>query len=488
MFMCNFLAAGPTIAMVSTAEDFFPNWKQIGLSSAIAKTAYFFNCTALFQGIGNLIWMPLINKYGRRPIYVIAFTLYFVTALWAAFSYQYANFLVARIVMGFAGGAGECLAPLTIADIFFLHERGFVMSMYTAALNIGVGGGMIIDGLITINHPWRVIYYVAAALIGTAALMVFLTFPETAYNRSAHPDGITTDLHHESAAYHHDGSKEDDPEVNVVQTIHRETAEINEHPQKRSWFQELRLFNGTFTEESLIQMALRPIGLLILPPILWATLVQSVTIGFITAVTSNVASAFSTTYNFEAWKSGLTFIAAIVGAGLGIIFGGRISDWVADFFTKRNNGIREPEMRLPAMIICCVTAPLSLILYGVGIQEKLHWICPTIGIGLLNFSITAACNVSIVYTIDSYRPIAGEVVITQLAFKSCFGFLLGFYTNPWVDKHGYSVAYGEMAAISGGVLLFWIPLFIWGKRIRKATFRWKIMKYVQWDMDREVGE
>lgn len=106
----------------------------------------------------------------------------------------------------------------------------------------------------------------------------------------------------------------------------------------------------------------------------------------------------------------------------------------------------------------------------------------------VNFSITQATNVSLVYTIDSYRPIAGEIVVTQLAFKSAFGFLLGFYTNPWVTEHGYSVAYGEMAAICGGVLIFWIPLFIWGKKIRQSTLRWPMMKWVRWDVDREVGE
>ena len=103
---------------------FFPDWKVTGMSSAIAKTAYFFNCTALFQGLGNLVWMPLINKYGRRPVYMTAFTIYTITAIWCAVAKQYANFLVARIVMGIAAGAGECLAPVTIADIFFLHERG----------------------------------------------------------------------------------------------------------------------------------------------------------------------------------------------------------------------------------------------------------------------------------------------------------------------------------------------------------------------------
>lgn len=30
--------------------------------------------------------------------------------------------------MGVANGAGEIVAPMTITDIFFLHERGTVMA------------------------------------------------------------------------------------------------------------------------------------------------------------------------------------------------------------------------------------------------------------------------------------------------------------------------------------------------------------------------
>ena len=37
-------------------------------------------------------------------------------------------------------------APITIADVFFLHERGTMMALYTAFLSIGVGFGMVISG------------------------------------------------------------------------------------------------------------------------------------------------------------------------------------------------------------------------------------------------------------------------------------------------------------------------------------------------------
>ena len=35
----------------------------------------------------------------------------------------------------------------------------------------------------------------------------------------------------------------------------------------------------------------------------------------------------------------------------------------------------------------------------------------------MTFSIVQATNITLVYTIDSYRPVAGEITVTQLAFK-----------------------------------------------------------------------
>lgn len=100
-----------------------------------------------------------------------------------------------------------------------------------------------------------------------------------------------------------------------------------------------------------------------------------------------------------------------------------------------------------------------------------------------------ATNISLVYTIDCYRPVAGEITVTQLGFKSAFGFLLSFYTNPWVQESGYLNSYGAMAGISGFLLALGIPFFFWGHAIRRATWHWApIRKFVHWDDDREIGE
>lgn len=246
------------------------------------------------------------------------------------------------------------------------------------------------------------IYDVAIALIALTLILAFFTFPETVFIRP-----IEIDVDHEPTLT----EKCDGPTAGLSESS---TSSI---PPKKTYLQSLKLFSGTYTEETFWRLFVRPFALILLPPVLWCSLVQSVTIGFIVAVTSNVASAYATAYNMKPYETGLCFIAALIGALVGIFCGGYLGDRTADFFTKRNGGIREPEMRLPAMMFSLISTPLSLILYGVGIQNKLHWMCPTVGLALLNFSIVQGTNVALVYTIDSYRPIAGEVTLTTMAFK-----------------------------------------------------------------------
>ncbi|KAM0346308.1 hypothetical protein ACHAPU_005739 [Fusarium lateritium] len=487
IFFSNFLAAGPTVAIVSITETFFGE-AGAEFDDQLAKVAYLFTTTALIQGMSNLVWMPCIAKYGRRPIYVTSFVLYTAFAAWAGAATTYGSSLAARMLMGFASGASECLAPLTISDLFFLHERGTIMAIYTTALSTGVGCGIIIAGLITIDHDWRYIYWVTVALIGSCTLLIIFTFPETVYHRGD-ISSRTHIVNKPTTGLPHDKTLEESDNEFKLSNATTDRQSSQDFPPKPNYLQSLSMYSGVHTEEPCIKLFIRPVVLLTLPSVLWATLVMAVTVGFLVAITTDFAVSYENTYGFEPWQAGLCFVASPVGAGIGAFFGGSFSDIVADRLTRNNDGIRQPEMRLPAMIISVFTAPLALILYGVGIDRAWHWIVPTIGLGLLNFSIVQATNISLVYTIDSYRPVAGELAVTQHAFKSAFGFLLSFYTNPWIDASGYTQSFGAMAGISGGVLLLWIPMYVWGRRVRQATWSWGfIEKLVHWHRDREVGE
>ena len=124
--------------------------------------------------------------------------------------------------------------------------------------------------MITIHHDWRVIYQVSSALIGFVLLLAFFTFPETAYSRepATHPSSTAT----QSAGAAKTGAE--------AETASAEQPSVASQQRKPSYLSSLKLFQKTLTHEGLLTLFVRPLGLILLPPILWAALVQAVTIGY----------------------------------------------------------------------------------------------------------------------------------------------------------------------------------------------------------------
>lgn len=93
-------------------------------SSAVSKAALLFSTPSAAAGISNLLWVPLAVKYGRRAVYTSSFLGFGICCIWSARATSYGSLLASRIVAAWLAGSAECVAPITIADVFFLHERG----------------------------------------------------------------------------------------------------------------------------------------------------------------------------------------------------------------------------------------------------------------------------------------------------------------------------------------------------------------------------
>ncbi|KEZ43093.1 hypothetical protein SAPIO_CDS4966 [Scedosporium apiospermum] len=399
LFLATFLNVGPSVTLVEMAIDLFgvmpPNPEDPAslapteiavFQHAITKTSYLFSGAALMQGVSNLVWMPLAVKYGRRPVYTSSFALYLATTIWAGRATSFPSELAARLLMGWVS-PGRPSAWLRLPRSSRLR------------------GCRTHFGLISIREDWRVIYYVGTGILGLLVLLIALSMPETAYRRESQSNPDPAD---EIG----DISKTGGLVAHVEGSQQRE-----ETASKAPWRQSLNMFTGRKTEESLWLIFIRPVVMLVIPPVLWAILVLGVNVGFTVAISTSVASSFTVVYGFTTWHIGLVWLSNLIGCVLGMPFAGKLSDRVADMFTRRNGGIREGEMRLPTMVIGMVLMPVSIILYGLGLNYQLHWIVPTIALGIFGFCLVIVGNVSLAYTVDAFRPIAGEVVVTQMGFK-----------------------------------------------------------------------
>ncbi|THX36089.1 MFS general substrate transporter [Aureobasidium pullulans] len=494
LVLSNFMAAGPSIAIVELTIDIFHAYPPSPLipgsfapasiarfSSSISKAAYLFSATALLQGISNLFWVPVALKYGRRKVYVLSFLLFGVTTIWASRANSFGNLLAARLVMGWFAGTAECVAPLTVADLFFLHERGTYMAIFAAALAAGAPLGSIVGGLFTLSTDWRALYYLGTGLIFAFTILAFFTMPETAFVRIPEV--------HELALVRQTSKDIEKPlgALQVERLSPERSVEISNIP-KKTFRQNLAFVTPPQTKESFWKIFIRPILLLALPPVIWSTVTVGLVVGIVVILSVSLANDFYTIYHFETWQSGLCWIAVIVGTAIGMPICGKLTDTTADFFTARAGGIREPEHRLPFCILPALFMPGGLLMYGLSLNHHTHWAVPVVGLAIINVGIVGGTTGTMAYIVDAYRPIAGECVVSVMAFKAAFAFLIAFYTNSWLTADGPAVVYGTLAGIVFAWLALALPLYIWGKQLRQKSLDWKFIRLVQWDLNRETGE
>lgn len=202
-----------------------------------------------------------------------------------------------------------------------------------------------------------------AALVLCTTALIFFTMPETAFQR----DVIGSD----------DETNDKVPAFSEVESIR-----VVNTPKKKAFIHRMAFRRSPLTHESIWKIALRPMTVIWIPSVLWSTVAFGIGIGIFVVVSTTAATAYTQIYHFTNWQVGLVWIASIIGNVLGMPFGGYFSDWVANRATSKNGGIREPEMRLPAVSVAMFSYPASLLLYGLGINYKAHWMVPTLGIFL----------------------------------------------------------------------------------------------------------
>lgn len=72
---------------------------------------------------------------------------------------------------------------------------------------------------------------------------------------------------------------------------------------------------------------------------------------------------------------------------IGLVIFGRFSDKIAQTLAAKNNGVMEPEFRLPLMFPGAPIVAAGLFLYGWTAQNQVHWIAPEIGTALVGFGL-----------------------------------------------------------------------------------------------------
>jgi DHA1 family bicyclomycin/chloramphenicol resistance-like MFS transporter len=170
-------------AMAASSIDLMlPAFKEIradfGLPPDSSRVGWI--VTAFFLGLaaGQLVYGPLSDRFGRKPMLYVGLVIMMCSAAAAAIAPSLTAIFVIRVVWGFGAAAPRSLAIAMVRDRYggeqMARTMGFVMAtfMVVPVLAPSVGALLIRVG------PWRIVFWVPFVLAG--ALALWLTrLPET---------------------------------------------------------------------------------------------------------------------------------------------------------------------------------------------------------------------------------------------------------------------------------------------------------------------
>lgn len=456
IFICNFYGGGMVPTSVPVAMQFHVDLAQI---------SSLFSYPIMAQGLSNIIWVPLMLKIGKRHTVILNACMLIPCIVWGGCATSYDSLLAARVLGGFALGASESYGPAIIGDLWYEHDLGTVLGVFTACIYISPTIGQILVGYITQGVGWRWGYWLSLIIAVINAIAMILTLPETTYQRHIVVGVTAGDIQRQHK--HKD----------VRTSTHQESQYISD-VQPFSLMSNLWYFKHPQVDynSNYFGNLIRPAIFVIAPNILWSGLLWAAVAGAWVAIGVNIPFLFAgPPYLFSPGSQGLFSLSSLIGIMIGGLAGGYITDKVNDKIEKRRlaaNQPHKPEERLIMLIVPAILVPVGLAMYGAVMQRRLHWVAGALAWGINSAGMAMISLVVVSYAVDAYILRSGETMVFLNACRCLVTFgILDVMVN-WTLTEGPLVTYGCLAGISGALFVLAVPIFFFGPWLRSKTDRW----------------
>ena len=220
---------------------------------------------------------------------------------------------------------------------------------------------------------WRSFWWLNVALNTLAFLTVLVGFPETKWHRDRHVQPAKVERHPDLAEEKKSfkiGHESYNPASAGLQ-LKNEPYLSRGRPNRSQW---LLLQPKSNALTSLGHDFYLPWKLFSYPIVQFASFVVSFSSACSLLINLTQSQTFAAPpYNFAPLSVGFTNFASMVGALIGLFTAGPASDWIASRLTRKNKGIREPEIRLLVMVPYVCIMILGNFVVAFGFQHHWNW-------------------------------------------------------------------------------------------------------------------
>ncbi|KAJ6160684.1 hypothetical protein N7470_004080 [Penicillium chermesinum] len=349
-------------------------------------------CSIMVCGfaVGPLIWSPLSEIIGRRPVYIISLTLYVIFNIPCALSPNIGGVLACRFLCGVFSSSGLSLAGGTIADIWDMEDRGMAISLFAAAPYCGPVIGPIVTGWITVGSGrLNLFYWTNIAFAGAITILIGLV-----------------------------------PETYAPIILKRRAAKLRKETGNPNIITEQEQYKLTLRE--IVRTSLiRPITMILTEPVLdlmcmYIVLIYSMLYAFFFAY----PVIFQELYNYNDGQIGLMFIPILIGAGFALV----VTPVMEQNFKKVcQSRDPTPEDRLVACLWGAPWIPISFFLLGATSYRHIIWVGPASSGIAFGFGMVLCYYAVNNYIIDSYSNTRPRPLLRRSSFARGWSGLPAFH-------------------------------------------------------------
>lgn len=150
--------------------------------------------TAFLLGLGlpQLVFGPLIDRFGRRVPLLIGIGVYAIAALFAPLAPSFGVLLVLRFVQGMGSAAVSVASQSTVRDLYSGRAMAQIMSMIMSVLMIVPIIAPNVGQLILLTLPWQGIFFFMGAVGATFGVWAYLRLGETLAPQNRRPLTVTS--------------------------------------------------------------------------------------------------------------------------------------------------------------------------------------------------------------------------------------------------------------------------------------------------------
>ena len=166
--------------VVLTLNMFLPALPAMAVAFGVSEATMGLAVSAymIAAGVLQLLLGPISDRVGRRPVMLVAMTIYALASVGTLVATDFTVFLIARLLQSMIL-AGSVIGLATLGDMYSTKDAASKMGTVAAAMAIAPMLGPAIGGALETFLGWRAIFALYAILGGAGVLLAWGDWGET---------------------------------------------------------------------------------------------------------------------------------------------------------------------------------------------------------------------------------------------------------------------------------------------------------------------